>query len=106
MELTVFAKKRVTREGKTFYNYLSTVKKAGEEITVQLKFKEACGQPKAEECPLNILLDKKDANFTSKTIHVKDDETGEEKEYSKNVIWISDWKIGSEYVDHSMDDIE
>ncbi len=106
MELTVFAKKRITREGKTFYNYLSKVKKAGEEITVQLKFKKAYDQPKAEECPLNILVDKKDANFTSKTIHVKDDETGEEKEYSKNVIWISDWKLGSEYVDHSMDDIE
>lgn len=106
MELTVFAKKRVTREGKTFYNYLSTVTKAGEELTVQLKFRESCGQPKAENCPCNIIVDKKDANFTAKVIHVKDEETGEEKEYSKNTIWISDWKAGSEYVDHSMDDIE
>lgn len=104
MELTIFAKKRQSKDGRTFYTYITNlVKKNGEVLTAQAKFREACGQPKPEECPMNIVVDKKNCNFTQKLL--QNEETGQTI-YS-NTIWVTDWKkSATPYVDHSMDDFE
>lgn len=101
MELTIFAKKRQTADGKkTFYNYLTTLtKKDGSELKCAVKFRESCGNPKPEDCPLNIVVDKKAANLSHKELTL---ETGEV--YTVYTLWVSDWKKGAAYVDHSLDD--
>lgn len=101
MEITVYAKKRHTNEGKVFFTYLTTLtKKTGEKITAEVKFKESCEQFKADFCPCNITFERSKANFTCKTIPVKT--TGET--IISNVLWLSEWSMGSEYIDHSMDE--
>lgn len=103
MEITIFAKKRTTKEGKSFYNYLSTLTKiGGEKQTVSVKFREECGSPKAEECPMNIIFDKHDANL-SKHEFIRED-TGEAA-YGYT-LWLSKWAPGGEYVDNSLDDYQ
>ena len=103
MEITVFAKKRTTAEGKPFTSYLSTLRrKDGSEQKVSVKFREECGSPKPEKCPINIVFDRKDANMTNERYTRKD--SGEEA-YSYT-LWVSAWKPGQPYVDHSLDDFE
>ena len=100
MKTTIFAKKRTTDEGKKFVTYIGKLlKKSGEEISVSVKFKEECGQPKAENCPMNIIFPKETANLASREYT---DENGDvHKAYT---LWISEWKQGESYVDHSLDD--
>ena len=109
MLLTVFAKKKLTKEGKPFDTYFSKLKKKdGSEIVVELKFRDDCGTPKT--FPVNIEVDKKNANFSEKKINVKvKDDAGneEEKEVDQRRVWISEWNYSEiEYVDHSMDEFE
>jgi len=103
MEITVYAKKRTTKEGKTFYSYLSrlTNKRTGQDVTVAVKFRESAGYPDAKSCPMNIKFVKSDGNLTSKPI--VDEETGEEIGVS-NVLWVSAWEEGAPFVDDSLDD--
>lgn len=104
MELTIFAKKRETKEGKGFYSYITTLKKkSGETITASVKFREECGNPKADQCPMNIIVEKADANLATKVIGTNHD-TGEA--LLGHSLWVSKWKPGSKYVDHSLDDFE
>lgn len=106
MEVTIFAKKKTTKEGKGFYTYFTNLKKKdGTEITTEVKFRESCGQPSGENCPMNIMFDKQDANFTEKPITYTDAE-GVEKDAISRKLWISNWIEGSPYEDHSMDDFE
>lgn len=103
MQITIFAKKRQTKEGKSFFTYLSTLtKRNGEEVPIQVKFREDAGQPKGENCPCNIIVEKADANLTRRTY--TDSETAEIRE--SNVLWVSAWKPGDAYVDHSLDDYD
>lgn len=109
MEITLFSKKRTTREGKVFYNYLSTLtKKDGTQVLCTVKFRDDCGMPKPEQCPMNILVDKDHCNLSVKkfTRQVTDPESGEitQEEGMSNTLWISMWLPGGPYVDHSMDD--
>lgn len=101
MELTIFAKRRTTNEGKTFYSYLSTLKrKDGTEQLVSVKFRDEAGSPKPEKCPMNILVDKTAANLATRD-YVRES-TGEVvKSYT---LWVSKWKEGAAYVDKSLDD--
>lgn len=103
MNLAIFAKKRTTKEGKTFYSYLSTMtKKDGSDLTVTVKFRDECGSPKPENCPVNIIVDKEHANLSSRD-YVRED-TGETvKSY---ILWVSAWEMGAPFVDHSLDDFE
>ena len=108
MQIPIFAKKKVTKEGKIFYRYITTLKRRTEdgdveEVTTEVKFKEDCGAPKGEECPVNILVEKKDCNYREK-IDTYTDEDGVEKDYLKKVLWVSSWNLGEPYVDTSMDD--
>lgn len=103
MNLTVFAKSRTTKEGKPFNTYFTKLtKKDGTEITTELKFREECGAPK--NFPCNIIVDKRDANFVEKEITYE--KNGEEQDALQRRLWISNWKDGEPYVDHSLDDFE
>lgn len=103
MELTIFAKKRNTKEGKTFYSYISTLtKKDGTSQTVGVKFRDECGEPKPDNCPCNIVVEKRDANLSRKDF-IRED-TGEVAE--SLTLWVKDWKTGSAYVDTSLDDYD
>lgn len=102
MLITIFAKKRTSREGKPFTAYLTRLtKKDGTTITTGVRFREDCGAPKAEICPCNIEVDKTACNFNSKEIGVNEDGV---IVYS-NTLWVSAWKkSATEYRDSSMDE--
>jgi len=103
MEKTIFSKTRTSKEGKKFYTYFTTLtKKTGEDVTVQVKFREECGQPDGKACPMNIEVAKEDCNYSEKTVQYETPE-GETKEAVRRVLWISNWKEGTPYVDTSMD---
>lgn len=103
MEISLFAKKRTTKEGKNFYQFLTTLeKKDGTTETVRVAFRNVDGNdiPKAETCPRNIQFDKSAANMA--TTKYTDEKTGEIKE--RKTLWITAWKPGSPYVDTSLDE--
>ena len=101
MKLTIFAKTGTTKDGRKFDRYIGRLpKKGGEELTVAVKFREECGKPKSFPC--NIIVSKNDANLTHPK-YVRED-TGETVE--GNTLWVSAWKMGDPYVDHSLDDFE
>ena len=105
MLLNVFAKKRTGKDGKVFYNFLSTLtKKNGEQETVQLKFREDAGIPNASKCPMTIEVDKSKANLTKKMVSVE--KNGEEKEIEQRTLWISEYEYKGDYVDTSLDEYE
>lgn len=103
MEITVYAKKRNSYDGKTFYSYLSTLtRKDGTKQTVSVKFRDEAGNPKPEKCPMNVKFDKSNANMSTKEF-VRED-TGEVA--TSYTLWVSKWEPGSPFVDHSLDDFE
>lgn len=100
MEITIFAKKRLNKEGKTFISYLSTLtKKNGEKTTVSVKFKDPCPTPKIEDCPMNIIVEKENANLSSRSFTNRDGETA-----ISYTLWVSAWSMGGEFVDTSLDE--
>lgn len=108
MQKTIFAKQRTSKEGNKFYTYFTTLHNTATDtdITVQVKFKEECGMPDGKNCPMNIVFDKGDANFTEKNVTYTDESTGEIKETVRRVMWLSKWTEGEAYVDTSMNDFE
>lgn len=103
MEITIYAKKRTTTEGKSFYSYLSTLtRKDGTKQTVSVKFRDECGNPKPENCPMNVKFDKINANMATREF-VRDD-TGEVG--TSYTLWVAAWEPGTPFVDHSLDDFE
>ncbi len=107
MKVLVFAKKRKTREGRPFTAYVTRMKKKdGTEVFATIKFREECGSPKAEDCPLYIDVEKSNANMTTKTVEVVE-EDGEIRETERKTLWITAWKKNPEvYVDTSLDEFE
>lgn len=104
MNVTIYAKNRTTKEGKPFYNYLTRMmqKSTGEIVTVQVKFREDCGSPKADQCPMIIEVPKGKANMSTREFK---DEFGDTK--IARTMWVSEWtKSKTEFVDNSMDDYE
>lgn len=102
MELTVFAKKRTTTEGKRFYTYLTQLirKEDGERVTVQVKFPEGLA-PKADDCPLSITVDKEKANLATKKLGT------ENGEITSRTLWIKEYTISENpFEDTSLDDYE
>ena len=103
MEITIYAKKRNTTDGKKFYSYLSTLtRKDGTKQMVSVKFRDDAGNPKPENCPMNIKFDKGNANMTTKEFTRED--TGEIA--VSYTLWVSAWEPGAPFVDHSLDDFE
>lgn len=101
-EITIFAKKRQTRDGKkSFYSYLTTLtKKDGSPCTCAVKFAQPAENPDPLECPINILIEKKDVNMVVEPY--TNEKTGEVKDSYR--LWVKAYTMGSKYVDHSMDD--
>ena len=103
MEITIYAKKRTTNEGKAFFSYLSTLtRKDGTKQIVSVKFRDDAGKPKPENCPMNIKFNKGDANLVTSDF-VRED-TGEV--CLSYTLWVSRWDQGAPFVDHSLDDFE
>lgn len=102
MKITLFAKKRTSKEGKVFYNYLTTLvrKSTGETFAAQVKFREECGAPDPHKCPCYVVIDPKNCNITKKTI------TTDDGQKTVNTMWVSKWEFGGNYVDTSMNDID
>lgn len=103
MEITIYAKKRNSTDGKTFYSYLSTLtRKDGTKQTVSVKFRDEAGSPKPEKCPMNIKFDKVHGNLSTKEFTRED--SGEVA--TSYTLWVSAWEPGTPFVDHSLDDFE
>lgn len=102
MKITVFAKKRTTKQGVKFYSYLTKmVKKDGTELTASVSFPEEL-RPKPESCPLNIIVAKEDANLTTKNVQNEDGTI-----YEKRTLWVNKYELDPEkYRDKSLDDFE
>ena len=102
MEITVYAKKRQTRDGKeSFFSYLTTLKKKdGSPCTCAVKFAAPAKNPDPLECPMNIIVRKEDCNMVVEPY--TNDRTGETKDSYR--LWIKNFEMGSPYVDYSMDD--
>lgn len=103
MVITIYAKRRVTRDGsKSFYSYLTTLtRKDGTPLTCSVRFSGE-KEPDPAECPMNIDIDKGDCNLASEKY--TDVKTGEER--SSYRLWVKKWKPGPEYRDTSLDDFE
>lgn len=102
MKIEVFGKKRQTKEGKSFMSYFATIKKGEQPLTVNVKFREECGNPK--KCPCVVEFDKKNANLSTKERSYKND-ADEDVTVIENTLWISSY-TESEYIDTSLDDVE
>lgn len=105
MEISIFAKKRNTKDGKIFYQFLTTLTRSdGTTETMRVAFRNIDGNdmPKPESCPRNIRFNKTDANIATSVY--TDNETGEIKQ--RKTLWVSRWEEGTPYVDHSLDDYE
>lgn len=103
MEIAIFAKKRTGKDGKTFFSYLSTLtRKDGTKQTVSVKFRDECGHPKPETCPVNIKIDKGNANIT-KSEFTREDNGEVAVSYT---LWVSAWELGSSWVDNSLDEFD
>lgn len=97
-----------TKDGKnTFYNYYGKIKKAGEDLTVTVKFTQDTHLP--SKVPCVIEFEKKDGSLAEKMekYTTTDEETGfeVEKEVLRRTLWISKY-TESEYIDTSLDDVE
>lgn len=100
MEISIFSKRRTSKEGKTFYQFLSTLEKAdGTTDTVRVCFRNV-DAPKPESCPRNIVVRKEDCNMATRRF--TDPSTGEQK--TGRTLWVTAWEPGSEYIDHSLDE--
>lgn len=102
MFLTVFAKKRTTTEGKRFYTYLTqlTRKEDGEKVSVQVKFPEGLS-PKADDCPINIIVDKDKANLSTGNVKTNNGEI------TSRTLWVKEYTVDeTPFIDHSLDDYE
>lgn len=105
MEIAIFAKKRNTRDGKVFHQFLTTLtRNDGTTETMRVAFRniDDNAMPKPESCPRNIRFEKADANIAVSSY--TDNDTGEIKQ--RKTLWVSKWEPGQPYVDHSLDDYE
>ena len=103
MEISIFAKNRKTKDGRSFTVYLSTLtKKDGTTFPCSVIFNQSCTRPKPESCPMNIIVDKEHCNVSKR--RYLDESTGEI--LHAYTLWVSQFAAGGEYVDHSMDEFE
>lgn len=113
LTLTIFAKKRKTKDGRDFKTYFTTLPN-GEKV--KAKFRRECGEP--GQFPCNIDLTQDGCNLSTEEYNRKvvdnkvDPATGEvvgteiaEEITQAKVLWISAWAYSAEeYRDSSMDE--
>ena len=73
----------------------------GERVTVQVKFREACGAPDPLACPMFIEVPRDKMNLSWQKYQSED---GEELESGK--LWVTEWSNAGAFVDHSMDEFD
>lgn len=102
MEITIFAKKRTSSDGRSFYSYLATLpRKDGTDQTMTVRFREECGSPDPKSCPMNIKVDRDDANVSKRSY------TNANGDQSVGyTLWVSAWAEGAPYVDLSLDEFD
>lgn len=102
MKLTIFAKRRTTKEGKPFYTYLTTLKKkTGEKEVVAVKFTEEF-TPNPKDCPMNIEVDKGNANLSNTKVTSEDG-----REIISKTLWVKGYELSKEvFKDTSLDEYE
>lgn len=100
MELTIFCKTMKKKDGGTYPRYISRLtKKNGEEVSFAVKFEQEAGQPKPENCPCIISVEKEDASYSEKKKTRDNGSTVIQRE-----MFIKKWsKTDKEWVDNSMD---
>lgn len=69
---------------------------------MSVRFREDAGKPKLEDCPMNLIVEKRDANVSTKDF-VRED-TGETG--ISYTLWVSAWTPGEPYVDTSLDEFD
>lgn len=103
MKTTIFAKKIKTKDGKTFFNFVTTLEKkdgSKQYMKVMYSGKDKNKSFEPDMCPLVIEFNKDDANIST-TVYTSNE--GEEKK--RYTLWLKDYKISDEkFVDHSLDD--
>ena len=103
IELTIFAKRRTSKDGKPFTGYLSTLtRKDGTKQTVGVRFRQECGAPDAADCPCIIETERQHLNLARRDF--VNDKTGEVM--TGLTLWVSSWHMGRDYEDHSMDEFD
>ena len=113
LTLTIFAKKRKTKDGREFQTYFTTLPN-GEKV--KAKFRQVCGEPKQFPCNIDLTQDGCNLSSEKYTREVEDnkidEETGEvigtervKEQGEAKVLWISAWAYSAEeYRDKSMDE--
>lgn len=101
--ITIFAKKRTTKDGKKFDAFITRLtKKDGTTVVTSVKFPDE-NKPNAVECPMNIDVPKGKMNLSTRTI--TDEETGAVVE--SRTLWVKEWtKSKTPYVDTSLDEFD
>lgn len=100
-EITIFAKKRTTIDGKKFYTYLTRLnKKDGSEVVASVKFREECGSPEPKTCPCFINIPDGGCNYSVRPYI--DEASG--MELMSSTLWVNEWEPGRSYIDTSMED--
>ena len=107
MEITLFAKRCTSRDGRAFVAYKTSLpnRKTGSAITATVKFRRDCPPPSPERCPCNIVVDTSDRSHMDANLargeYTRPD-TGEI--ISTYTRWVNRYTDGSKYEDHSVDD--
>ena len=101
--ITIFSKKRKTKDGKEFNTFITRLtKKDGTTSVVNVRFPDE-NKPNVADCPCNIEVAKDKMNLSIRTL--TDEETGELIE-SRN-LWVKAWsKSDVPYTDTSLDDFD
>lgn len=99
MKITVFATKSHNKDGKEFTSYSGRLtNRDGEVISMGIKFKQPCQGPRREDCPVNIVFDRSDANLQTRY--------DEKEDRTYKTLWLSKYTLGEAYIDHSLDDFD
>ena len=101
--ITIFTKKRKTKDGKEFNVFVTRLnKKDGTHVVTSVMFPDD-NKPNDKECPMNIDVPKGKMNLSVKTI--TDETTG--KVIESRTLWVKEWsKSKTPYVDTSLDDFD
>lgn len=101
MELTVFAKKKTTRDGKPFTTYVSKLhRREGGDVYVEVRFKRDCPLPPSFPCVIEVPRDY--ASMSERNVTREDGTV-----FTSRRLYVGAWNsTGKTYVDHSLDEFE
>lgn len=103
MVVTIFSKKRTTKDGKPFNVFVANLtKKDGSKVYCNVKFADGIEPPRVDVCPVNIDIEKTNANLSQKVETTEDGNV-----YEHNTLWVKKYEFSKTlYVDESLNDFE